>query len=86
MAMALYVLGALVYLAGFIWIVVNAFKTSILWGLGSLLVPFVALIFAIMNWAQNKKPFLIMVAGIVVMIVGGVMLASSAADQMPTPA
>lgn len=79
MGMALYLLGALVAFVGGIWIVVNAFKKSVLWGLGALFVPFVSLIFAIMNWEQNKKPFLIAIAGVVIMIIGVVMLGGTAA-------
>jgi len=41
------------------WILVNAFRTSILWGLGSLFVPFVSLIYVIAYWEENKKPFLV---------------------------
>jgi hypothetical protein len=69
MGTALYFVGLIISLVGGIWILVNAFKTSIWWGLGSLFVPFVSLIFVIMNWQQNKKPFLISVAGAVVILI-----------------
>ncbi|KFN43471.1 hypothetical protein [Arenimonas oryziterrae] len=87
MGTALYFIGIILSAVGGIWILVNAFKTSILWGLGSLFVPFVSLIFAIMHWEQNKKPFLICIAGIVVMVLGIFMGAGAgmmAAQQMPT--
>ena len=49
----------------------EAFKESIWWGLGSLIIPLVGLIFAIMNFAENKIPLLLYVIGIVVLFVGG---------------
>ncbi len=50
--------GAIVACVYGIIILIKAFKTSVLWGLGSLFVPFVGLIFVIMNWEECKKPFL----------------------------
>ena len=66
----MYYLGIALCLIGGLWIVVNAFRKSIWWGLGSLLIPFVALVFAIMNFAGNKIPLAIYVVGIVLILVG----------------
>lgn len=63
-------LGVILSLVGGLWIVVNAFRTSVLWGLGSLLVPFVSLIFAIMNFGANKIPLLLCVVGAVIAYMG----------------
>ena len=76
MATALYFIGLIISLVGGIWILVNAFKTSIWWGLGSLFVPFVSLIFLITHWAVAKRPFLISVAGLVLAIVGAAVAAA----------
>ncbi len=73
MGIILTLLGLVAALAGGIWIIVLTFRTSILWGLASLLIPVVALIFSIMHWEDAKRPFLIYVAGIVLMIVGAVL-------------
>ena len=89
MGLILLCIGGLTMLAGFIWIVVNAFKTSVLWGLGSLFVPLVAQIFAIMNWATNKTPFLIWAGGLVLYVIGIVMYLptlQAAANAAGTPA
>jgi len=75
---ALFYLGGLITLIGAIWLLVVAFKKSIWWGLGSLLIPFVSLIFVILNWQDSKKPFLIQVAGVVLCLVGGWKLGSMA--------
>ncbi|HEU0306599.1 MAG TPA: hypothetical protein VFR30_06485 [Lysobacter sp.] len=63
-------LGVVLSVIGGLWIVVNAFRTSVLWGLGSLLVPFVSLIFALMNFSENKIPLLISVIGTVLVFTG----------------
>jgi hypothetical protein len=68
---ALLAIGALTALIGSIWLIVVAFKESVLWGLGSLFVPFVPLIFVIMHWGKSGKPFLINLSGIVVFVMGG---------------
>jgi hypothetical protein len=53
------VLACLVATASFIWLAIVAFKTHILWGLAVLFLPFAPIVFAIMNWQESKKPFLI---------------------------
>lgn len=63
-------LGVILSLIGGLWIVVNAFRTSVLWGLGSLLVPFVSLIFALLNFGTNKIPLLISVIGMALLVMG----------------
>lgn len=63
-------LGVILSLVGSLWIVVNAFRTSVLWGLGSLFVPFVSLIFALLNFAGNKIPLLLCVIGMVLCFMG----------------
>ena len=39
-------------------LIVRAFQAGILWGLGYLFVPFVALIFVFTHWEETKSPFL----------------------------
>ena len=68
---ALYWIGVVLALVGFIWLVVVAFKKSVWWGLGTLIVPFVGLIFAIMNWQTAKTPFLVYLGGVVLCVIGG---------------
>jgi hypothetical protein len=55
--------GAVALVAGNVWIVVNAFRTSVIWGLGTFLLPVVGLIFVLMHWEENRKPFLYSVLG-----------------------
>lgn len=78
----MYWLGIVLSLVGGLWIVVNAFRTSVLWGIGSLLIPFVSLVFALMNFAENKVPLLLCVVGMVLIFMGyGAMAEQAAAMQ-----
>lgn len=80
----MYLLGLALSAIGVLWIVVNAFRESVLWGLGSLLIPFVALIFGIMNFAANKIPLLLCLIGAVLIAVGMPSMADlSAAATVP---
>ena len=54
MGIILIVIGMLICIVTGIMILIEAFKTSVLWGLGYLFVPFVALIFIIMNFQKVK--------------------------------
>lgn len=74
-------IGLIPMLVGSIWLLVTAFQESILWGLGTLLVPFVGLIFVIMHWDAAKKPFLIWAAGFVPYVIGTILAASAGMQQ-----
>lgn len=78
-------LAGLAALVAGIWLLVEAFKTHVLWGLGSIFVPFVSLVFVVMHWGKAKKPFLISLAASVVMavaLVPSMMAAQETATQM----
>lgn len=77
MGFAITVLGFIALGIASIWIIVNAFKESVLWGLGSILIPLVSVIFVFMHWDENKKPFFIYIIGVVVVIVGAVLTGAS---------
>jgi hypothetical protein len=48
----------LISLVAFIWLLVVAFKRSVLWGLAVLLLsPITAIIYALKFWDESKKPF-----------------------------
>jgi hypothetical protein len=65
--------GVVVALIGGVLLLIKAFQASIWWGLGSLFVPFVSLIFVITHWEVAKRPFLIALAGSVLIIIGSVL-------------
>ncbi|MEN8162743.1 MAG: hypothetical protein ABFS37_01330 [Acidobacteriota bacterium] len=68
-------IGALIF---WIMILIVAFKKHIGWGLGSLFIPFVGLVFVFMNWSETKTPFLRGLICVAVQIVGGVIAAMGA--------
>jgi hypothetical protein len=75
-------LGSIIAFIGFvimlifgIQILIIAFKKSILWGLGSLFIPFVGLVFVFMHWADCKTPFMRWLIGFAVSVVGGILTA-----------
>lgn len=76
------ILGLVLLIVGGLWLLVKAFQKSILWGLGSLFIGPVLLVFAIMHWEACKKPFLIWLAGFVLAVAGSV-LGGASAIQMP---
>lgn len=41
-----------------LWLTIVGFKKHILWGIGMIFIPVVALVFTAMNWSKAKKPFL----------------------------
>jgi hypothetical protein len=65
------VIGGIVLGVGWIWVVVTAFMESISQGL-LCCIPFYAIYYAIKRWSRAKKPFVIYLVGVVILIVGGV--------------
>ena len=55
--------GIILAFIGAIRILINAFKDSLWWGLGSLIVPFVMPIYTFMYWDKNKTFFGIWFSG-----------------------
>lgn len=78
----LLMVGGLAVFGGAIWLLILAFQESILWGVGSLVVPFVSLVFAIMFWDKTKTAFLLHLGGIAVMVFGAI-LSGITAEPMP---
>lgn len=77
LGMLLMGIGFIVMAAGGIWLLVVTFQESILWGVGSLLLPLVGLIFVATHWDTAGKPFLIQLAGIVPLIAGMALMPSA---------
>lgn len=76
---------ALVSLAGYLWLLVLAFKKSTVWGLAVFFIPFVSLYFSIKFWSETKKPFLIHTGasvGLIVMSVISFFFALSGAQPV----
>ena len=63
--------GLFVFIIGGIGTLIAAFKTSLLWGLGCLLIAPASLLFLVMNWGIAKNPFFLQLVG------GGIILLAS---------
>lgn len=68
--MFLFYFGLLILVIASIGFLIAAFKESIWWGLGCLLLSPVSLIFLIMHWHQAKNPFFLQLIGLAIMCVG----------------
>lgn len=61
---ALALIGAIVAIAGGIGLLIAAFKTSMLWGIGSFLFTPVAVLFVVLHWDVARNPFLLTLGGL----------------------
>lgn len=68
----LVVIGLVIVVVGGIMLLIEAFKESVMWGVGSLLFSPVSLVFVFMHWDVAKKPFLLQLGGIALFVVGGI--------------
>lgn len=73
---------SIVSFAGYIWLLVLAFKKSTGWGLAVFFIPFVSLYFSVKFWAETKKPFLIHSGATVGLIVLAVVSAFFAVSEV----
>ena len=74
LGLILTIIGIILVIFYGIVLMIRAFQTHILWGLGYIIVPFVSLIFVIMHWDVAKKPFLMSLLALVILFVGNSML------------
>jgi hypothetical protein len=69
MMLALLILSLALLAIGGLWLLVLAFKENIWWGLGSLFVSPVLLVFGIIHWHKSKTPLLLYAAGSVLLAI-----------------
>ena len=69
----LFLVGIMVAIVGWIMIVIAAFRVSAGWGVGSLLIPLIALIFVITHWQDARRPFFIQLGGTALFVIGAMM-------------
>lgn len=68
--LVLLAIGALLSFVANIWLLVQAFRVSLLWGLAYLFLPFAGLVFLVVHWQEARRPFLVGLAGMLVMGAG----------------
>lgn len=76
---ALILIGYALAIVGGLWLLVLAFQTSLGWGLGTLIVPFVSLVFVFAHWDDAKRPFILQIVGVGLILWGGSMGIETAA-------
>lgn len=62
--------GGISIFIGCIMILIEAFKKSILWGLGTVFIAIVGLIFIVVHWDVAKRGFLVAFGGWLMAIIG----------------
>jgi len=65
--------GDLLFLIGLIWLIVKAFQEHIFWGVACLFLPFLTLVFALLDLEVRKKPAIVLLAGLALAGVGWIL-------------
>ena len=65
---AILYLGFAIFLVGGIGLLIAAFRTSILWGVGCVVIAPAAIIYTVLHWTDAKNPFLLQVSGLAIML------------------
>ncbi|MDK9556836.1 excalibur calcium-binding domain-containing protein [Marinobacter sp. M216] len=79
--------GLGIFIIGGIGMLIAAFRTHILWGLGVLLLAPVGIIYLILHWQDAKGPFKLQVFGLLIIVAsayvnGGITLPSSVRSSL----
>lgn len=65
------VIGAIVVVVGWVWVLILAFQKSVLWGLGVFFFsPLVFLIFGLLNLDVAKRAMLVTIGGMLLLMFG----------------
>jgi len=63
------IIGCGIILVGNLWFTYLAFRVSVIWGLGVLLVPFVSLMFLIRHWERARWAWWCALSGLLICLV-----------------
>lgn len=63
-------LGLLLSLVGGLWLVILAFRQSLLWGLAVFFIPLASLFFIVKYWTEARTPFFVSLVSLVLILVG----------------
>ena len=72
--------GILLMVVSVVWLVVLAFGTSLLWGVGALIPP-ITLVYLVAHWKTARKALVLFGLGVIPLVVGGALLASQAPER-----
>ncbi len=65
------IIGLIIAFIGLIRLLIAAFSTSALWGLGVLLFHPIVLLYVVSNWSDAKGPFINYLVGVGLVILSG---------------
>jgi uncharacterized membrane protein len=82
--------GLVIFIIGGIGLLIAAFRTGILWGLGVLLFAPLAIIYLIAHWQEAKGPFKLQVFGLLIVVAfaymnGGITIPASVGPGLAWP-
>jgi len=66
---ALLIIGLILFIIGGLGLLIAAFKTHILWGVGIIILAPAAVVFTVLHWGVAKNPFLLQLLGFVIMFI-----------------
>ncbi|MDW5376004.1 hypothetical protein R6258_03625 [Halomonas sp. HP20-15] len=61
--------GVIIVIFSGVWLLVEAFKVSVAWGVGCFLISPISILFLIKHWDVGKNPFLMNIAGLVLVFI-----------------
>ena len=64
------IVGGIIMFVGGIWMLIEQFKSGILWFLACLFIPFVSIIWLVMHWEAGAPPFFLSIGGFVLFLFG----------------
>ena len=73
-AVVFIVVGLVMAAVGGIWLLIEMFKESIMWGIGGLLCGILPLIFVFLHWEEGGNPFMIGFGGGILYFLGLMMI------------
>ena len=66
---AIQYLGLAIFILGGIGLLIAAFRTNVLWGIGCIVIPPAAILYTFMHWQDAKNPFLLQLCGFFLLLV-----------------
>lgn len=70
LGLVIMLIGAVIAVIGYLWLLLIAARISKAWFVGSMLIPFVFFVFLYVKWFGVKKPFFIYLSGVLLLSAG----------------
>jgi len=69
-SIVLLITGLVVFLIGNIGFLIAAFRAGVFWGLSTMFLPLVSFVFLFVHWKTAARPFLVILSGVAVVLLG----------------